>query len=230
MAKKRRGKAKKLTVTQQYQRKYEYISYFAEKSSTIDKLLKDTGLGERKRASNKLLKEINKLYTKTRKQLRDTGYEDLPNINQFTKWREAQQQPPQELPEYDDYDYEDYNDEYIPYIPVGKDFCDNFIEHIHQTYEDSLEYARETRGDEAAGWWDSQARHAYEEALSLYKQILNAANHNYEVVAQAIKDQPDYDVYMSTDYIEPSDLEGYFERCTDFFVSVMKDVSETLML
>ena len=230
MAKKRRRKAKKLTVTQQYQRKYEYISYFAEKSSSIDNLLKETGLGERKRASNKLLKEINKLYTKTRKQLREIGYEDLPAINQFVKWREAQQQPPQELPEYDDYDYEEYNDEYIPYIPVGKDFCEDFISHLQQTYEDTIANAREEHGDKVADYWDSKARNNYEEALSMYNQILQAANYDYEIVAQSIKNQPDYEVFMSTDYLAPSDLEEYFENCIDFFVAVMSDVSEKLYL
>lgn len=230
MAKKRRRKAKKLTVTQQYQRKYEYIGYFAEKDPVVKILLKETGLGERKRASNKLLKEINKLYTKTRKQLREIGYEDLPAINQFVKWREAQQQPPQELPEYDDYDYEEYDSDYIPYIPVGREFCEDFIEHLHQTYEDSLEDARKERGDKVAGYYDSEARPVYDQAIDLFNKIVAAANRDYELVAQAIKDQPDYEVFMSTDYIQASNMKDYYEKTVDFFVAVMTDVSEKLYL
>lgn len=77
MARKRR----KMTITQLYNRTAKGLSYFGEV------------IAEKKRATRKQLKEIQKIWKNIRKAEREKGITDLPTIAQAAKYVEEEQQP-----------------------------------------------------------------------------------------------------------------------------------------
>lgn len=84
------------------------------------------------------------------------------------------------------------------------------------------------QGAKIAEYWRSKAEPAYTQAVEMLDSIITAANNDYEMVARAIKAQPDYEVILATDYLAPSDMEEFFDLCIDFFTAVMIDVQTEL--
>lgn len=83
MARKRR----KMTITQLYNRTAKGLSYFGEV------------IPEKKRATRKQLKEIQKIWKNIRKAEREKGITDLPTIAQAAKYVEEEEQQPKEVKE-----------------------------------------------------------------------------------------------------------------------------------
>jgi hypothetical protein len=73
MARRKRVKRKRMTITEQYNRYATGLEYFGESFET------------KKRATSKGLKELKKHYYKLRKELREQGMVDLPTIAQAEK-------------------------------------------------------------------------------------------------------------------------------------------------
>lgn len=116
----RRKKRKPMTVTQKFNRLVKGLKFFG--------LL----FTEKKRATTKQLKELQKTYQKTRKQLREEEPNiELPTITQAAKYVEEQERQEQEpqitrepLP---------YNDtDYTPEIDFASNVLDNFIDDIQE--------------------------------------------------------------------------------------------------
>lgn len=86
MARRKRIKRKRMTITEQYNRYATGLEYFGESFET------------KKRATSKGLKELKKHYYKLRKELREQGMVDLPTIAQAEK--EILRQRAEEAQEY----------------------------------------------------------------------------------------------------------------------------------
>ena len=158
---------------------------------------------ELKRATKKSVANIKKEYKKGRRIFKEEDI-DIPSLKELQKYYDERQTiPPTET------------------IDYGEEFVDGFREHITRVYYDSVEAISNPK---VQAYWKDKSEPLIKEALSMLDSIIETANYNYELVADKIKAQPDYDILMSTDYIGPSNLEQYGETCVQFFTSVMIDI------
>ena len=126
MAKLKRRKRKKMTITQRYNRIDVGLQYFG------------ISLNEKKRASRKALKEAQKIYRKAREEAKAGGMTDLPSIAQLEKYvRESQ--PEVDIPPIDEKEelpYADIND--IPEFNEYEAIINQFIDTMQEALSESV--------------------------------------------------------------------------------------------
>lgn len=156
------------------------------------------------------VKNIKKLWGKLRKTLQEDEWE-VPTITQINQYYEINETPPP-------------REEADP----AQDFVEEFRQNIRNNYEDWLE--------RLSAISDSKVKHfretteaSFEEAMFMLDAIIDAAGGDYDIVADAIKNQPDYLVIQDV-YIQDSDGEEYVNTCVEFFTAVMVDVKSRLAI
>lgn len=120
MARKRAHK-KRMTITQKYNRIAKGLLFFGVEQE------------EKKRATTKQLKALQKIYKQIRKSLQEAGEIDLPTIAQASKFiteqeKEAQSQQPEREPL--PYAEEDYTE----FIDTNRQIIDEFVSMIKNTF------------------------------------------------------------------------------------------------
>lgn len=197
--------ARKITTAQKYERLRKAIKVLAnELDSPV------TELKELKRPNKISLNKAQKEYKKIRKEVqelyKDTDYK-LPTSAQLEKMHNNRETLP------------------APYVmDFGKDFVDSFRQTIVDTYNDWLSNVEAKDGARAGDYWRDNTEAIFDEAMHMLDEVIAKANNDYDLVADLIKAQPDYDVMANHQYLEDSDGEQYCQLCAEFFTAVMVDL------
>lgn len=197
--------ARKITTAQKYERLRKAIKVLA---SELEKPVK--ALKELIKPNKISLKNAEKEYKKVRKEVqeiyRDSDYK-LPTSTQLEKMYNNRETLP------------------APYaMDFGKDFVDSFRQTITDTYTDWISNIEATDGAKAGDHWRDKTQATFDEAMHMLDEVIARANNDYDLVADLIKEQPDYDVMANHQYLEDSDGEQYCQLCVEFFTAVMVDL------
>lgn len=117
----RKRKVKSMTITSKFNRLAKGLQFFGEQ------------IAEKKRATKKQLKELQKFYQHLRKQLKqDQPDIELPTIAQAAKYiKEQEQQPLKEAETREPLPYSDYTDE-TPQIDFSSNVLDDFLDTLQE--------------------------------------------------------------------------------------------------
>lgn len=193
MAKLRKRKRKKMTITQRYNRIAVGLQYFG------------ISLNEKKRATRKALKEAQKIYRKAREEAKAGGITELPSIAQLEKYvRESQHEV--EIPPIDDR-------EELPYAPVDEipyfDENESIIETFLTEMQTALNELMMIYGM-SAPWRAKAVEESILEIMSKFNEARAVRGDDY--VAQYLSDSLDFARIHDMVY---SDSEGRAEAIDD---------------
>ena len=193
MAKLKRRKRKKMTITQRYNRIAVGIQYFG------------ITLNEKKRATRKALKEAQRIYKQARKEAKAGGVTELPSISQLEKYvRESQHEV--EIPPIDEREELPYApvDE-IPYFDENESIIETFLTEMQTALSElMLLYGMSTP-------W--RAKEVEEQILDMMSKFNEARNiKGDEYVAQYLSNNLDFARIHDMVY---SDSEGRAEAIDD---------------
>ena len=202
MAKLRKRKRKKMTITQRYNRIAVGLQYFG------------ISLNEKKRATTKALTEAQRIYREARKEAKAGGITELPSIAQLEKYvRESQHEV--DIPSIDDR-------EELPYAGVDETPYYNETEDIINGFMSTMEQAlsEATRAYGLAQPWRAKA---FEQQIlgimSKFNEIRGRAGDEY--IAQKIADSLDYQAIVNTiayDYDEATEM---LDNMSDVFDGIL---------
>lgn len=193
MAKLKRRKRKKMTITQRYNRIAVGLQYFG------------ISLNEKKRASRKALKEAQKIYRKAREEAKAGGVTELPSIAQLEKYVRESQHEAEIAPieEREELPYADINDipEFNEYEEILNQFIDTMQEALSEsakvygmsqpwlarTFENAITDIMSKFNEARAKLGDAQLAQKIADSLD-YEQIVITIAYDYDEALQMLDD------------------------------------------
>lgn len=202
MAKKR----KRMTITQLYNRTAKGLSFFGEV------------IAEKKRATRKQLKSLQKLWKQIRKAEKEKGVTDLPTIAQAAKLVEEltiipQQEVKEPLPYAED---EAYNE--IPEIDFASTVLDDFLDMLETAFAELAgKYAIEPRI-----WHTMSSQHA--EILKLFNEI--RTNIGDENLATQLEQSVEYEKLRVIANYQYKEVEEYLDSIISDLYGIVNKIRE----
>lgn len=155
----------------------------------------------------KSVKRIKKEWTALRKRLTNEGYIDIPSVKEVAKEYDNRRTAPLPNTEENRYSY-------------GKEVVDGLRAHITAVYESVLASAYERQKE----FINDKVTPKYLEAISMLDSIIDTVNEDYDLLADALENNAEYNYIIETTVLTPSDSVAYFEECIGLFEAVMRDV------